>query len=76
MRSVFIKELEKSFNRKMIFISDLGFGVLDQLKNKFSTNYLNIGICEQTMIGFAAGLSEEYENVFVYSISISTLLGL
>tara|TARA_B100001093_G_scaffold518992_1_gene605909 strand:- start:1638 stop:2525 length:888 start_codon:yes stop_codon:yes gene_type:complete len=71
MRTLFIKELEKNFNKKNdFFISgDLGFGVLDQFKKKFSSNYLNIGICEQTMIGFSAGLSEEYENVFVYSIS-------
>tara|TARA_B100000886_G_C20427012_1_gene494768 strand:- start:15948 stop:16919 length:972 start_codon:yes stop_codon:yes gene_type:complete len=42
---------------------------LDRYKSKLSSRFLNIGIAEQNMIGFAAGLSSLGFNVFVSSFA-------
>ena len=62
---------KKSKVDKSIFLitGDLGFGVLDKFRIENKGNFLNIGICEQTMLSFSAGMSQEFQNTFVYSIS-------
>ena len=72
MRKIFSKILEENLilNKKNFLITgDLGFNVLDNIKENFKENFLNIGICEQSMLSFSAGLSKHYKNVFVYSIA-------
>lgn len=59
-----------SKDRKIIFLTgDLGFGVFDELKEKFPSNYLNVGIAESNMIAIAAGLSSKGFKPIVYSIA-------
>ena len=59
---------EKNINKKNFFITgDLGYNMFDHLLKK-NKNFLNIGVCEQSMISFAAGLSNYYEYTYVYSI--------
>jgi len=54
---------------KVFLISgDAGFGVLDDYQQRLPDQYLNLGIAEQNMIGFSAGLSMSGFNVFVYNI--------
>ncbi len=56
-------------NRKIFLITgDAGFGVLDEFKKRFGRRFLNLGIAEQNMIGFASGLSLAGYKVFVYNI--------
>ena len=72
MRKNFAKLINKYANsRSDIFLitGDLGFGVLDEYKKIHTNKYLNIGICEQSMLSFAAGFSSNYKNTFVYSIT-------
>ncbi len=62
-----IKYAEK--DKKLFLISgDAGYGVLDEYKKRFSNRYLNIGVAEQNMISFAAGLGLTGYKVFVYNI--------
>ena len=42
---------------------------LDRFKGKFKERFINIGIAEQNMIGFASGLSTLHFNVFVSSFA-------
>jgi transketolase len=71
MRDIFIKTLEKKVKKNdntILITADLGFGVLDNFKKKFPKKFINVGICEQNMIGLATGLSNKGFNVFCYSL--------
>jgi len=72
MRKIFAKILEEKLaldKNNFLITGDLGFKVLDNIKKNFKENFLNIGICEQSMLSFSAGLSKHYKNAFVYSIA-------
>ena len=72
MRNLFAKYLEQSTKKnKNIYLltGDLGFSVLDNFKDKFPNNFINVGVAEQNMVGIAAGLSMSGKKVFTYSIA-------
>ena len=77
MRDSFAEELITLIsddNRIMLLTGDLGFGVFDEIRERFPDNFLNIGVAEQNMTGVAAGLAMEGYKVFTYSIgNFSTL---
>jgi len=56
--------------RDDIFIisGDAGFGVFDEFKNRRAGRFLNLGIAEQNMTGFSAGLSMTGFKVYMYNI--------
>ena len=71
MRNAFIKclsEFAAKDSAVILLTGDLGFSVFEEYMNKFSQQYINVGISEQSMIGMAAGLAMEGRKVFVYSI--------
>lgn len=53
----------------MVVTADLGFGLLDDIKNTFSDRYFNVGAAEQLMIGVGIGLAEEGKIPVCYSMS-------
>ena len=55
---------------KDIFVitGDAGLGVFDTYKEEFPDRYLNMGVAEQNMISFAAGLCMSGFKVYVYDI--------
>ena len=56
-------------NKNVVLITgDLGFGLFEDFSEKFPSQFINIGIAEQNMIGVASGLALEGKIVFVYSI--------
>jgi len=60
-------------DERIIFIgSDLGFGVLDEMKKKLSTRFFMEGVSEQHIIGMAAGLA--LEGFIPYVNTIATFL--
>jgi transketolase len=72
MRDNFIKQLEilAENNPKILLITaDLGFGVFNEYKKKFASQFLNVGVAEQNMTGVATGMALEGYNVFTYSIA-------
>lgn len=52
----------------VLITGDLGFGVLKPFWEKFPDQFINAGIAEQDMAGFAAGMALCGKTVFVYSI--------
>ena len=72
MRNSVIKTIASSArsNKNIFFITgDAGFGVLDEYQKEFPNRFLNLGIAEQNMISFAAGMGIAGYKVFVYNIA-------
>jgi transketolase len=63
--------LEEMHNNENIIVitADLGFGLLDDIKNNFSDRFYNVGAAEQLMIGVGIGLAEEGKIPICYSMS-------
>ena len=71
MRYAFVSELEskmKTDDDIFLLTGDLGFSIFERIKDNFSSQYLNMGIAEQNMIGVASGLAMTGKKVYVYSI--------
>lgn len=55
--------------RDLVFITaDLGFSVVEPFADEFPELFFNVGVCEQNMIGMAAGIASEGLNVVTYTI--------
>lgn len=70
MRSSFIRALEEYAQKDTILVTgDLGFGVLENFKEKYPRQFINAGVAEQNMTGLATGLALTGKKVFTYSIA-------
>ena len=74
MRKVLIEELLNYRNQDFLFmVGDVGYRVIEPLKENFPDKYLNTGVNEQFMASFAAGVAKS-KPCFIYSIAnFSTL---
>lgn len=71
MRKAFVESLHAlaKKNRKiMLLTADLGYSVFEEFAKECPDQYLNMGVAEQHMTGFAAGLAMESKVPFIYSI--------
>ncbi len=70
MRNNFINTILEYKDRKGFFIvsGDAGLGVFDDFQASDPDKFLNLGIAEQNMISFSAGLSMTGFKVIVYNI--------
>lgn len=72
MRRIFGKtmvELAEKDESIILIIGDNGFGIFDEFQNKFPERFFNMGICEQSIIGVASGMSLLGLKPYVYSIT-------
>jgi len=72
MRSIFgniLTEIAKNDDKVLLIVGDIGYGVFDEFRELHAEKFINIGICEQSMISFSAGLALEGFKPFVYSIT-------
>lgn len=72
MRDQFIarlSEMAAADPRVMLITGDLGFGVLNDYRERFPNQFINAGVAEQNMTGLAAGLALEGHIVYTYSIA-------
>ncbi len=72
MRKTFAQELHKQMQadkRIILLTGDLGYGVLDQIRDDFPDRFVNCGAAEQAMMGMACGLAMEGKIPFVWSIT-------
>lgn len=51
-----------------VLTGDLGYGLLEPIRDAFPERFINMGICEQNMISTAAGLALDGWKVYCYSI--------
>ena len=62
--------LEMSTNDRIrVITADLGFGVLDHVRNAYPDRFYNVGAAEQLMIGVAIGMAEQGLVPVCYSMS-------
>tara|TARA_B100001057_G_scaffold476057_1_gene543532 strand:- start:684 stop:1187 length:504 start_codon:yes stop_codon:yes gene_type:complete len=64
-----IAKLAEQDEKIFLITGDIGYRVFDEFRSKHSQRFINIGICEQSMIGFAAGLALEGLKPWVYTIT-------
>lgn len=72
MRKQFVDILfeEMKENDKIFLLTgDIGYGVLDTIRDTFPTRFKNVGSCEQLMIGMAIGLYYEGFIPICYTIT-------
>jgi transketolase len=52
-----------------VITADLGFGILDDIRNTYPDRFYNVGAAEHLMIGVAVGMANEGLRPICYSIS-------
>ena len=64
-----ITELADRDEKIYVIVGDIGYRVFDEFREKYPDRFINIGICEQSMIGVSAGMALEGLNPWVYTIT-------
>ena len=64
-----ITELADMDEKIYVVVGDIGYRVFDEFRQKHPDRFINIGICEQSMIGVSAGMALEGLNPWVYTIT-------
>lgn len=61
---------EMEINEKIIIITaDIGYGILDEIRKRFPDRVINVGSCENLMIGMAIGYAYESYIPICYTIT-------
>ena len=71
LRTTFVKtlmELAEKDDRVILLNDDTGFHLFEDFEKKFPKQYINAGICEQTITGIAAGLALSGKKPYIYGI--------
>ena len=64
-----INDLATTDKKIFLLVGDIGYGIFDDFRKNHPKRFINLGICEQSLIGFAAGLSLEGYKPWVYTIT-------
>jgi len=64
-----IAELADRDENIVVLVGDIGYRVFDEFREKYPDRFINLGICEQSMIGVSAGLALEGFKPWVYTIT-------
>ena len=64
-----ITELAEKDEKVYVLVGDIGYRVFDEFREKFPDRFINMGICEQSMIGVSAGMALEGLKPWVYTIT-------
>ena len=64
-----ITELADKDDKIFVLAGDIGYRVFDDFREKHPDRFINIGICEQSMIGVSAGMALEGLKPWVYTIT-------
>lgn len=71
MRNTLVKLLcqEARVNPNLyLLVGDLGWSVVEPFQESYPSQFINVGVAEQNMVGLGAGLASEGSHVFAYSI--------
>ena len=72
MRRIFgkvINEIAKKDKKVILIVGDIGYGIFDDFRKNHPNRFFNLGICEQSIIGFASGIALEGLKPWVYTIT-------
>jgi Transketolase, C-terminal subunit len=64
-----ISDLAKKDNKIVLLVGDIGYGIFDEFRKENPKKFFNLGICEQSIIGAAAGMALEGLKPWVYTIT-------
>ena len=64
-----ISELAKKDEKIVLIVGDIGYGIFDDFRKEHPQKFFNFGICEQSIIGCAAGMALEGLKPWVYTIT-------
>lgn len=64
-----ITELADRDDKIYVLVGDIGYRVFDEFREKYPDRFINMGICEQSMIGVSAGMALEGLKPWVYTIT-------
>ena len=64
-----INELAEKDNKIVLIVGDIGYGIFDKFRKNNPRRFFNFGICEQSIIGTAAGMALEGLKPWVYTIT-------
>ena len=72
MRNRFGKVISKLADENeniIIIVADIGYRVFDAFREKYPERFINMGICEQSIISVASGMALEGLQPWVYTIT-------
>jgi len=72
MRSVFgalLCDLAKVDDKVVLLVGDIGYGIFDEFRKKYSDRFFNLGIREQSIISISSGMALQGLKPYVYTIS-------
>ena len=64
-----ITELADHDDKVIVIVGDIGYRVFDDFREKYPDRFINMGICEQSIIGVSAGMALEGLKPWVYTIT-------
>lgn len=64
-----IRNLARRDKKIILLVGDIGYRVFDDFRDEFPERFLNLGICEQSIISVASGLALEGLKPWVYTIT-------
>tara|TARA_B110000977_G_scaffold682_1_gene985 strand:+ start:36905 stop:37396 length:492 start_codon:yes stop_codon:yes gene_type:complete len=64
-----INKLAKQDKKIVLIVGDIGYGIFDDFRKDNPDRFFNFGICEQSIIGCASGMSIEGLKPWVYTIT-------
>tara|TARA_B100000945_G_scaffold316623_1_gene317891 strand:+ start:531 stop:1022 length:492 start_codon:yes stop_codon:yes gene_type:complete len=64
-----INELAKKDKKIILLVGDIGYGIFDDFRKNYPDRFFNLGVCEQSLIGAASGMSLEGLKPWVYTIT-------
>ena len=64
-----INEIAKKDNKVYLLVGDIGYRVFDEFRYNYPKRFLNLGICEQSLISVASGMALEGLKPWVYTIT-------
>ena len=64
-----ITELADNDEKIYLIVGDIGFRIFDYFREQHPERFINMGICEQSIIGVSAGMALEGLKPWVYTIT-------
>ncbi len=64
-----ITELADRDENIYVLVGDIGYRIFDEFREKHPDRFINMGVCEQSIIGVSAGMALEGLKPWVYTIT-------